>query len=250
MGISGAPFFYSSFRLSLDLYSFTLISLQVLLTAGGSKSKYFILVEITRRVLIMDTTKSTHKSLNDVIRHVLTIQTTESAIIYDDIASKQIVSYKQLSEIILEGTNELAKHCKEREVVGVSSESPLAALYLFLSVIKIKAVACTLVVPDDAEQFIETCIKFHIKHMIIGQNSIKDIPELRHQLKRYNAFVKPLKISDSNLAIITFQTIKSRSLSLRENGIEFIVASSGSTGTPKMIKVPGKCIMPNILDLW
>ena len=198
----------------------------------------------------MDTTKSTHKTLNDIIRHVLNIQATDSAIVYDDIASKQIVSYKQLSEIILEVTNDLAKHCKEREVVGISSESSLAALYLFLSVIKIKAVACTLVVPDDAEKFIESCIRFHIKHIVIGETSIKNVPHLMYQLKRHNASVYPLQILNGNLAIITFQPIKSRNPCLRKNGIEFMVASSGSTGMPKMIKVPGKCIMPNILDLW
>ena len=186
-------------------------------------------------------------SLHSLVKETLQTRSTNTALIFDNFLSKDVITYKALSKIIHHISSELSVYCNEGDYICIDINSTDKSLYAFLSVILIKAVACPLSISKDTKKSLQLCYKHGFKFIIIEKQMLETDSGMRSLVTLQEVNVHPLKTLE-NMALLEIPCGRIDK-EHNPNGIEFMISSSGSTGLPKAIRVPGKCIVPNILSL-
>ncbi|ELT94770.1 hypothetical protein CAPTEDRAFT_220657 [Capitella teleta] len=187
----------------------------------------------------MATPTSTPFSLVDAFNNGLQSSRHATALIFDDGSELFTLTYDQLSKYVIQLQEVLTAFQPKREVLLVIGDSKWNPV-IFIGVMSVGAVF--FYQPSEISEFQvsfflhnlrprlvlvtnASCAEFHSKLPSPAERSI-DIPFLDHRLIVLTDTPQPLSIL-----------------------FAYIVTTSGTTGLPKIVKVPHKCILPNIIHL-
>ena len=186
------------------------------------------------------------ESLKDIIDEFLNASPLGTAIVFDDMESQEKLSYNAMSQKVKEIIAEITKFFKEGDYAGIHAQNSLEIICVLFSLLKLKVVCCPFNLSAHESKvlgFLRTSdVRFAIvsSHLVGTNNFMKELTE------KGELIIQPLKcLRDLVLVEITSK----KTSCLNKHNIEFMIASSGSTGHQKVIRVPGKCILPNITDL-
>ena len=187
-------------------------------------------------------------SFKEMIEGLISDSLSGNAVVFDDGASKKILSYDDLTKKIKEIVSEIAEYLCEGDYVGVQARNSLDTICILLSLLKIKAVFCPINLEESHSNNLNRLFKsIGIKLWFVSRKHLDANSNLQDLLKNKQLVIHQIRCLN-DMVILDFSS-KESVLPLNRHGIELVVTSSGSTGLQKVIKVPGKCILPNIVDL-
>ena len=183
--------------------------------------------------------------LRAIIHDFINVCPSGIAVVYDDMASQEKISYKALSDKIKEVSAEISEYLNEGDYVCIHAQNSLEMICVLFSLIVEKAVCCPLDLSEN--DVFQVLVASSVKFAIVSDKILCANHDLKELLEKHALIVHPITC----LSDLVFVEIASKEMPscLREQGIDFVVSSSGSTGHQKVIRVPGKCILPNISDL-
>ncbi len=202
--------------------------------------------------------QESEKLFNSVVKGISKDKETfkDTALIYDDTSQKKCVSYSKLVQLMKGCVAELQNYqINHDEYIGIdASDVNIEVLIALLSLFRCNTIVCPLDLTGDFEQSVKLCKILNIKHIILCKTTLKNNRKVEEWMSNDSSTTHELSSLNGSLLLIRLSLSNSSlgktDLMTNNESIEFVVQSSGSTDSPKIIQVPGKCIYPNILDLW
>lgn len=188
-----------------------------------------------------------YESLSQLIADVFDEIPSGDAIVLDDLTSKEVLSYSELCQRIETISSEILEFVSEGDHIGVHAKNSIDIICILFSVLKIRAVFCPLGLDGCAEKTRDLFQAVGIQHLIVSKEHLESSNYLKGLMSNGTLKTHPLSCLKS-FVVLRF-TARTPPQDSKNRKIEFVVTSSGSTGPHKVIKVPGKCIIPNIRDL-
>ena len=184
-------------------------------------------------------------SLGEIIDGFITNCPSGTALVFDDIASTKMLSYRDLAKKIEEIVAEIKEYVDEGDYIGLDAQNSMEIVIMLFALIKLKLVCYPLKLDGHERTICEVLQANSVRYAIVCSQTGHH-PFTKHRGK-HRLIWHPLKCLKGLVFVeIHFQNIVP---CLCREDAEFVVTSSGSTGQQKVIKVPGKCIVPNITDL-
>ena len=186
-------------------------------------------------------------SLKDIIDGFINACPSGTAIVFDDMESQQKLSYKALSQKVKEIVTEMATFFKEGDYAGIHAQNSSEVICMLFSLLKLKVICYPFNLSVSESRIYEFLQESGVKFAIINNHFVGTNNYMKELTEKGDLTIQPLKC----LKDLVFVEISSKKKSCQsKHNIEFVVASSGSTGHKKVIRVPGRCILPNVIDLW
>ena len=187
------------------------------------------------------------KSLGEIIDSFITKCPSGTALVFDDMASTKVLSYRDLAKKIKEIVAEITEYVNEGDYIGLDVQNSMEVVVILFAFLKLKLVCYPLKLDGHERTICEVLQASGVRYAIVCSQAECGHHVFTKHTEKQKLTWHPLEC----LRGLVFVEIPLQSIvpCLCKEDIEFVVTSSGSTGQQKVIKVPGKCIVPNIQDL-
>lgn len=199
----------------------------------------------------METQEWKRQSLVDLFKIGANRNEEHMAAIYDDGQTVSSLTYRSLLAASSKMANELRTFCN-KEIIGVSVGSGLHLLPVLIGVLDVPAafytLGTTLLPKARAKNTIE---RLRIRTVITDSSDVAC--HLRQELfGGHSVTTKNITVLDVEFFILALDDMLWASsgvvVSLWQD-FAYAITTSGTTGIPKIIKVPHRCIVPNVVHI-
>lgn len=178
------------------------------------------------------------------------------AITFNSGSTKEELTYREVNEKACKVAEFLKTVCEKHETVALYSKQSIACVVSILGVLKNKGCFA----PADLQWLPETMCNFlanlNVRLVLVAKELLESFKECLHQSKHslakdYQFEVEENAALDMNGFVLVRKLLdfKRVAVSAEPLDLAYVMQTSGTTGESKAVKVPHRCIVPNVTDL-
>lgn len=178
------------------------------------------------------------------------------AITFNSGSTKEELTYREVNVKACKVAEFLKTVCEKHETVALYSKQSIGCVVSILGVLKNKGCFA----PVDLQWLPETMCNFlsnlNVRLVLVAKELLESFQEClrrsKHSLaKDYQFEVEENAALDMNGFVLVRKLLdfKRAAVSAEPLDLAYVMQTSGTTGEPKAVKVPHRCIVPNVTDL-